>query len=106
VRRMKAVYRIAGAVTRKGGGGGPWAYLVLPKGRRRSSPGIRALFNVRPGEDLWVELAFYPSLSNLRGTLRKIWGRADFQRIVSGAESLNASRQRSSSVDLGSLRAT
>jgi len=105
LRRLKAVYRIAGAVTNERGGSGPWTYLLEPKHRRRSSPSVRALFNVRSDEDLWAEVAFYPTRSNLRGTIRTIWRRPDFQRVIVGAEALNSRRRRSNSVDLGRLRA-
>jgi len=105
LRRLRAVYGIAGAATKVEGGSGPWAYLLEPKRRRPVSPSVRTLFNVRPGEDLWVELAFYPNRSNLRRTIGKIWKRSDFQNVVVQAESLNARRKRSNSVDLGRLKA-
>jgi len=106
VRRMRAVYRIARTVTEGAGGSGPWAYLLEPKGRRRSSPSVRPLFNVRADEDLWAEVAFYTSRAELTRTIRAIWKRPDFQKVVHTAESLNAHRKRSSSVDLGRLKAT
>jgi len=105
LRQMSAVYGIAGRVTKDGGGSGPWAYLLEPKRSRRASASVRTMFNVRPDEDLWAELAFYPSRSNLRRTIGRIWKRPDFRRVVTRAESLNANRKRSSSVDLGRLKA-
>jgi len=105
-RRMMAVYSIAGVVTKKRGGSGPWAYLLEPKQGRGTSPSIRASFNVRADEDLWAEVAFYPNRSNLRGTIHKIWRRPDFQRVIVKAESLNSGRKRTSSVDLGRLKAS
>jgi len=105
LRKLKAVYAIAGTTTKGRGGDGPWSYLIEPKRDRRTSPTIRRCFNIRPNEDLWVEVAFYPSRPNLRRTIREIWKRPDFLRVVHAAESLNAKRPRSSSVDLGRLKA-
>jgi len=102
---MRAVYDIARTTTHERGGSGPWSYLLEPKRGRKSSPSIRTLFNVRPNEDLWAEVAFYPNRSNLRGTINRIWDRPDFRAVVVEVESLNATRKGSHSVDLGRLRA-
>ena len=106
LRRLRAVYAIAGIATRQRGGSGPWIYLLESKRSRGTSPSIRASFNVRADEDLWAEVAFYPSRANLRETIRKIWKRPDFQRVVVKTESLHPRRMRTSSVDLGRLSAS
>jgi len=92
-RILQKVYRIARRLTQDGGGNGPWVFLVDPKSPNRKVPRLRTLLDVRPDEDLWVELVFYPNRARRRTTIRRIWNDQEFVATVGPLEQLISRRK-------------
>jgi hypothetical protein len=79
VRRVvRKLYAVARPVTEEGGGAGPWTYLVDPDPPDPPTRRLRATLGLRPDEDLWIELAFYPNRLAMRRIIRRIWRSPDF----------------------------
>jgi len=55
---------------------------------------LGSLQSVRPNEDLWIEVAFYPSWQRRRSILKKIWGNAKFTASVGASDSFVSRRPR------------
>ena len=105
-RAMRKLYRAAGTITTDRGGAGPWAYRIDPLPSRRGRTRLRQLFNVRPDEDLWVELTFYRNHAEIRRTIGRIMKAPGLDLLLAAAERANVHRPRSWSVDLARLGAS
>ena len=86
---------IAQSITRAGAGHGPDFYRVDIERSSRTAPSIGSLLKVRSNEDLWIEIAFYPSWQRRRSILKKIWGNSKFTASVGAIDSLVSRRPRS-----------
>src|SRR5712691_3200222 len=86
-RSLREPIGIAQTITRAGGGSGPHFYRVDVERSSRTAPSIGSLLKARPNEDLWIEIAFYPSWQRRRSTLKKIWGNAKFTASVGASDS-------------------
>lgn len=72
-RILRRTYTVARRITQDGGGSGPWVFLVDPDPPNPKTRRLRALLALRPDEDLWVELVFYPNRVRARNIIRRIW---------------------------------
>jgi hypothetical protein len=72
-RTLRKLYGIAGRITEDGGGSGPWLFLVDPDSSNPKTARLRTILGLRPKEDLWVELAFYPNRVRMRSIIRRVW---------------------------------
>ena len=72
-RTLRKIYGIAGRITDDGGGSGPWLYLVDPDPSNPKTARLRAILGLRPNEDLWMELVFYPNRARMRSIIRRVW---------------------------------
>ena len=79
-RVLTKLYAVARPVTEEGGGTGPWVYLVDPDPPDTPTQRLRATLDLRPDEDLWIELAFYPDRVAMRKIIQRIWRSPDFAR--------------------------
>ena len=70
---LRNVYRIARKITHDRGGYGPWVFLADPDPKETSTVRLRRLLGLKPEEDLWVELTFYPNKTRMRSVIRQIW---------------------------------
>ena len=77
-RVLRSIYAVARPVTGEGGGAGPWVYLVDPDPPATPTRRLRAALDLRPDEDLWIELAFYPDRAAMRKIIKRIWQSPDF----------------------------
>ncbi|HXW67536.1 MAG TPA: hypothetical protein VEL82_06660 [Thermoplasmata archaeon] len=93
-RSCRAAYAAVRPRTARAGGAGPWLYLVTPPQRRRRAPEhVRRSLRVRAGEDLWLELAFYPNVAEGRSIIRALWARAEVRDKILAAERYNLRRR-------------
>ena len=72
-RIIRKTYRIARRITLARGGHGPWAFLVDHDPTQSKTPRLRSILGLRPEEDLWVELAYYPNKVRMKNIIRRIW---------------------------------
>lgn len=94
-RGSRRLYRAVRAPTRQSGGAGPYLYLVESRRRAGDRPqDLAKALGVRAHEDLWLELAFYPSPSARRRLLTNLWKRADVIRLARGVEAQIRTRHR------------
>jgi hypothetical protein len=100
---LRSPIRFARSITRAGGGTGPDYYLLDPRRARRGTPQLGAFLFVRPTEDLWVEIAFYPNWQKRRLILRRIWADPRFTVAAHDIERFVARRPRAWGVANGSL---
>ena len=79
---LRNVYRIARKITHGGGGFGPWVFLADPDPKKTSTVRLRRLLGLKPEEDLWVELAFYPDKTRMRSIIRQIWKHPQIETVM------------------------
>lgn len=104
-RACRAVYARVRPATARGGGDGPWLYLLTRPTRRSFIPEhLRRAMGVRTGEDLWLELAFYPSIPRGRATIRALWKDPDVREKLLRAEGFNLRRRGSWTIGNGELQ--
>lgn len=102
--RSRDLYRVVRPPTRRRNGVGPWLFLLEGKPRRRTIPqNLRSVVEVRPDEDLWLELAFYSGPSAMRETLRQLWKRPQVVRLAQEVERLSRKRSRSWTIATGAV---
>ena len=92
-RRARIPIAYAREITRAGGGSGPHFYRV---DEQRAIDGVERLanvFRVKPTEDLWVEVTFYPNRSGRRATVKKIRKTDGIAASLEALESLNSKRR-------------
>lgn len=89
----RRIYRIARQVTESEGGSGPRVFLVDLDPPRPKTPRLRSLFGLRPHEDLWVEMAFYPNKVRMKNIIRKIWKHPGFSAHASKLDGLVSKRR-------------
>ena len=77
------VYRIARRITLDGGGFGPWVFLADLDPRKTRTVRLRRLLGLKPEEDLWVELTFYPNKTRMRSIIRQIWKHPQIKKVMS-----------------------
>lgn len=92
-RITRKVYRIARQVTEDEGGIGPRVFLVEQDPPSPKTPRLRSIFGLRPQEDLWVELAFYPNKVRMKRIIRKIWKLPQFNALAGTLDSLVSKRE-------------
>jgi hypothetical protein len=100
------LYRTVRRFTERQGGWGPRLYLLESHPRRGPGPvefrkGVRA----RSSEDLWIEIAFYPSSSTRRSIVRHLWTNERVRATLVQAESYNLARRGSWLLGVGEFRA-
>ena len=71
-RILRKIYGAARPLTEDGGGSGPWVFLVDRDPVNPKTARLRTIFGLRPQEDLWVELTFYPNKTRMRSIIRRI----------------------------------
>lgn len=76
-----------------GGGSGPWVFLVDPDPPNRRTQRLRGILGLRPNEDLWVELAFYPNKGRMKNTIRRIWKQPGFIEAATGLDGFLSKRK-------------
>jgi len=86
-RLLQRIYRVARRITEEGGGSGPWVYLVDPDPANARTTRLRILLGLRPDEDLWIELVYYPSRVRMRQIIAQIW---KHPVVVADAQALDA----------------
>lgn len=91
-RRARNPIAYAREITRSGGGSGPHFYRVDEQRPVGGVERLARLFKVKPTEDLWVEVTFYPNRRERRATLKKIWKTAEIAASIEALESLNSKR--------------
>lgn len=90
---IRRVYRIARQVTEDEGGNGPRVFLVEQDPPSPKTPRLRSLLGLRPQEDLWVEMAFYPNQVRMKKIIRKIWKQQQFIVHANKLEGLLSKRK-------------
>jgi hypothetical protein len=86
-RLLRRIYRVARRITEEGGGSGPWVYLVDPDPANARTTRLRILLGLRPDEDLWIELVYYPSRVRMRKIIAQIW---KHPVVMANAQALDA----------------
>ena len=86
-------YRVARRITSEGGGVGPWVFLVSRDPRNPKTPRLRKMLGLRPNEDLWIELVFYPNKSRMRGIIKRIWKDQEFNASAARIDQLLSNRK-------------
>ena len=89
----RKVYRIARRVTETEGGSGPRVFLVEQDPPSPKTPRLRSILGLRPEEDLWVELTFYPNKVRMKKIIGKIWKQKQFTTHADELESLLSKRK-------------
>lgn len=89
----RKIYGIAQQITENEGGSGPRVFLVEQDPPNPKTPRLRNILGLRPQEDLWVELTFYPDTIRMKGIIRKIWKQPQFIKHASKIESLVSKRK-------------
>jgi hypothetical protein len=92
-RVLRSVYALARPVTEEGGGAGPWACLVDPDPPDPPTRRLRATLELRPDEDLWVELAYYPDRAAMRKIIKRVWPSPEFAGRAAGLHGLLSVRR-------------
>lgn len=73
LKSLRGPVKVARTIERRRGGSGPLFYRVDVQRRSYTAPSIGSLLGVRQDEDLWVEIATYPSWKQRHLAMRKIW---------------------------------
>ena len=89
----RKIYGVARRVTESEGGSGPRVFLVDQDPPKPKTPRLRNLLGLRPQEDLWVEMAFYPNKIRMKKIIRKIWRNPGFNANASKLDSLVSKRK-------------
>lgn len=90
---LRNTYRIARKITQDRGGFGPWVYLTDPDQRNTRTVRLRRLLGLKPEEDLWVELTFYPNKTRMRSIIREIWKHPRIGTVMSPIAPLLSKRK-------------
>ena len=101
-RRCHDLYAQARPTTARAGGDGPWLYLLKKPTRPLVWPEhLRKAMGVRSDEDLWLELAFYPSVRRGRAIIRSLRKDPEVSDKALAAERYNIRRRRSWTIGNG-----
>jgi len=101
-RSCRDLYARVRPATARAGGDGPWLYLLSQPTRPLAWPEhLRRALGVRPDEDLWLELAFYPSIRRGRTTIRTLRKDPEIGEKAAAAEGYNLRRRRSWTISNG-----
>lgn len=92
-RITRSVYRVAGRITKGGGGNGPWLFLVDKDPPNPKTPRLRTILGLKPNEDLWIELAFYPSRVEMKKIIRQIWKQPQISTLADRLDGLLSKRR-------------
>ena len=92
-RTLRRVYALARPLTKKGGGNGPWVYLVNPDQVKSRTPRLRTILGVESQEDLWIELAFYSDKVGMRMIIQHVWKQPKFIKIAGELDGLYSRRK-------------
>jgi hypothetical protein len=87
------MYAVARRITLEGGGSGPWVFLVDPDPKNVKTARLRTIMGLRPEEDLWLELVFYPNRARMRAIIRRIWKVPGFGPHAIALEALISKRK-------------
>jgi len=100
------LFQIAGPITSRAGGSGPWLFLTWVDAPSAKSRRFRKTLGVKPGEDLWMELAFFPSRPSMLRTVREMRRRPEFKAIAKSLDALVSKRpaRQSTGVGIGELQ--
>jgi hypothetical protein len=90
---IRKSYTVARRITLEGGGSGPWLFLIDPDPANAKTVRLRATLGLRPAEDLWLELVFYPNRVRLRSIIRRIWKEPQFTANVAAMDALISHRK-------------
>jgi hypothetical protein len=80
-------------MTQDGGGSGPWVFLVSPDPENPKTARLRTVMGLRPEEDLWLELVFYPNRTRMRAIIRRIWKEPRFALHAEALDGLISKRK-------------
>ena len=89
----RKIYRIARQFTEDEGGSGPRVFLVEQDPPSPKTARLRSILGLRPQEDLWVELAFYPNKVRMKKIIRKIWKLPQFDALAGTLDSIVSKRK-------------
>ena len=92
-KKLRNVYHIARKITHHDGGFGPWVFLADPDTKQTKTVRLRRLLGLKLGEDLWIELTFYPDKLRMRGIIRKIWEHPQIEEVMSPLAHLVSKRR-------------
>lgn len=92
-RILRKIYAVARRITHDGEGSGPWVNLVEPDPANVRTARLRTILGLRPDEDLWVELAFYPSTVRMRRIIKRIWKHPQVMGNAGALDALVCSRK-------------
>jgi hypothetical protein len=92
-RNLRRAYSVARRITQDRGGSGPWVFLVDADPPDPKTARLRTTLALRPGEDLWVELVFYPSKVRGRNIIRQIWKDPQFAVHAAALDGLVSRRK-------------
>lgn len=91
-RRARKPIARAREITRAGGGNGPHFYRLEPRRVVGGVPGLEKLLKVRPSEDLWVEITFYPNSRRRQAIIKSIRSDVELEASLESLESLVSKR--------------
>lgn len=57
------------------------------------TPRLRSSLGLKPQEDLWIELAFYPNKIRMKKIIRRIWKQPQFIKHASKIDNLLSKRR-------------
>ena len=92
-RILRKIYGVARRVTEDEGGSGPWVFIVDPDPPNPKTPRLRSVLGLKRNEELWVELAFYPSKVRMRNIISRIWQHASVLAAARTLEPLLSKRK-------------
>jgi hypothetical protein len=92
-RILRRLYKVARRITQAGGGNGPWVFLVDQDPMNTKTARLRTIMGLRPEEDLWLELVFYPNRGSMRNIIRRIWNDPQFGGHAATLEGLISRRK-------------
>ena len=92
-RLIRKSYEVARRVTASGGGNGPWLFLIDADPAKPKTARLRTTLRLKPEEDLWLELVFYPDGASMRKIIRQIWKEPGFTMQASALDPLISRRR-------------
>ena len=92
-RILRKLYGVARRLTQDGGGSGPWVFLVDPDPTNPKTARLRTILGLRPEEDLWLELVFYPNRVRMRNIIQRISKDPQFMASAGALDGLTSRRK-------------
>jgi len=90
---LRKTYRIARRITKANGGYGPWTFLVDADPAHPKTARLRKILGLKPEEDLWMELVFYPNKERMKSIIKQIWNEPEFTKVAGSTDKLLSKRK-------------